>query len=221
MSWLEILWGMPLSVKVLGFVLLGMSLFSWAIIIHQYQYLGEISKKREHFDRMFWSGLNLQDYYDSLASKEEKDPVEEIFSSGYKTLFEESQENKQSSKERMIQCKSVMEISQKKWEMAHYNRLTWLATIASISPYIGLLGTVFGVIHTFQGLVSSQASSAALSAVAPGISEALGMTALGLVVAIPATMAYNRLMLWLEDMVCHYRLFQEEFMVLVRKYGAN
>ena len=75
--------------------------------------------------------------------------------------------------------------------------------------------------HVFQGLVATQANNTALSAVAPGISEALGMTALGLVVAIPATMAYNRLMLWLEDMVCHYQLFQEEFLVLVRKHSAN
>ena len=69
--------------------------------------------------------------------------------------------------------------------------------------------------------MGGRANTTALSAVAPGISEALGMTALGLVVAIPATMAYNRLMLWLEDMVCHYQLFQDEFMVLVRRYGAS
>ncbi|MEC8882336.1 MAG: MotA/TolQ/ExbB proton channel family protein [Pseudomonadota bacterium] len=221
MSWLMIVWNMPLSVKILGLVLLAMSFFSWAIIINQYQYLGGVAKKREQFDRAFWSGLNLQDYYESLELRQEKDPVEEIFSAGYKTLFEVTQAKRQSFQERLVQCKSVMEIAQKKWEMRHYNRLTWLATIASISPYIGLLGTVFGVIHTFQGLVSSQASSAALSAVAPGISEALGMTALGLVVAIPATIAYNRLMLWLDDMVCHYQLFQEEFMVLVRKHGSD
>lgn len=221
MSWLAILWNMPLSVKVLGLILLVMSLFSWAIIINQYQYLNTVARKREQFDKAFWSGLNLQDYYESIAAKNEKDPIEEIFAVGYRTLFEMTQEQKQSFQERLVQCKSVMEIAQKKWEMHHHNRLTWLATIASISPYIGLLGTVFGVMHVFQGLVSSQANSTALSAVAPGISEALGMTALGLVVAIPATMAYNRLMLWLEDMVCHYQLFQEEFMVLVRKHGAS
>ena len=221
MGWLAIIWNMPLSVKVLGLVLLGMSLFSWAIMINQYRYLTIVDKKREQFDKTFWSGLNLQDYYETVSSKYDMDPVEEIFSAGYKTLYEVESSQRQSFGERLEQCKSVMSIAQKKWEMRHYNRLTWLATIASISPYIGLLGTVFGVIHTFQGLVSSQASSAALSAVAPGISEALGMTALGLVVAIPATIAYNRLMLWLEDMVCHYQLFQEEFMVLVRKHGSD
>ena len=219
MDWLGIIWNMPLTVKVLGIILLLMSLFSWAIMINQFRYLSMIDKKREQFDKAFWSGLDLQSYYESLQKKQLKDPVEEIFSAGYKTLFEGEAAQNQAFSERLIQCKSVMEIAQKKWEMCHYNRLTWLATIASISPYVGLLGTVFGVMHTFQGLVSSQAN-AALSAVAPGISEALGMTALGLVVAIPATMAYNRLMLWLEDMVCHYQLFQEEFMVLVRNHGT-
>ena len=221
MNWLAILWNMPLSVKALGLVLLAMSLFSWAIIINQTHYLSRLASKREQFDKAFWSGLDLQDYYESIAKKSEKDPIEEIFTAGYRTLFEMSQTQKQSFSERLEQCKSVMGIAQKKWEMHHHNRLTWLATIASISPYIGLLGTVFGVMHVFQGLVASQTNTTALSAVAPGISEALGMTALGLVVAIPATMAYNRLILWLEDMVCHYQLFQEEFVVLVRKHGAN
>lgn len=220
MSWLMVILNMPMSVKVLGMVLIGMSLFSWAIIINQYRYLDGIAKKRVQFDKNFWSGLDLQEYYEGLQSKAAIDPVEEIFSVGYRALFEEAESKRQTFQQRLVQCKSVMDISQKRWEMHHYNRLTWLATIASISPYVGLLGTVFGVIHTFQGLVSSQVGSAALSAVAPGISEALGMTALGLVVAIPATMAYNRLMLWLEDMVCHYQLFQEEFMVLIRKHAA-
>ena len=221
MNWLSILWNMPLTVKVLGLILLAMSFFSWAIIINQLRYLSQVSAKREQFDRAFWSGLNLQDYYESIASKNNKDPIEEIFTTGYQTLFDATQAQQQSFSERLDQCKSVMSIAQKKWEMHHHSRLTWLATIASISPYIGLLGTVFGVMHVFQGLVSTQANNTALSAVAPGISEALGMTALGLVVAIPATMAYNRLMLWLEDMVCHYQLFQEAFMVLVRKHGAS
>ncbi|HAV93654.1 MAG: protein TolQ [Legionellales bacterium] len=221
MNWLAILWNMPLTVKVLGLVLLVMSLFSWAIIINQYRSLNQVATKREQFDRAFWSGLNLQDYYESISQKSEKDPIEEIFTIGYRTLFDMTQAQQQSFAERLDQCKSVMSIAQKKWEMHHHNRLTWLATIASISPYIGLLGTVFGVMHVFQGLVATQANNTALSAVAPGISEALGMTALGLVVAIPATMAYNRLMLWLEDMVCHYQLFQEEFLVLVRKHSAN
>jgi biopolymer transport protein TolQ len=218
MNWMALIWNMPLTVKVLGMILLAMSVFSWAIMVHQYHYLTQIDQKREQFDKAFWSGLDLQAYYESLDKKRHKDPVEEIFTAGYQTLFDSGQQA-QALSERLVQCKSVMEIAQKKWEMHHYNRLTWLATIASISPYIGLLGTVFGVMHTFQGLVTSQANTTALSAVAPGISEALGMTALGLIVAIPATMAYNRLMLWLEDMVCHYQLFQEEFMVLIRRHS--
>jgi biopolymer transport protein TolQ len=201
-------------------ILLVMSIGSWAIAINQYRYLRCIARKREQFDQDFWSGLNLQDYYAAIAQKSKRDPIEEIFMEGYQSLFGE-QASHQSLSARLEQSKSVMEIAQKKWEMQHYSRLTWLATIASISPYVGLLGTVFGVMHTFQGLVASQAGGAALSAVAPGISEALGMTALGLVVAIPATMAYNRLMLWLEDIICYYQLFQQEFLVLVHQYGEK
>ena len=109
-----------------------------------------------------------------------------------------------------------MLIEQKKWELTVHSQLTWLATIASVSPYLGLLGTVFGVMHTFQGLLNANVQSS-LSAVAPGISEALGMTALGLVVAIPATVAYNRLMLWLDDLLDRQKLFQDEFVLLLEK----
>ena len=87
MSWLAILWNMPLSVKILGLILLMMSLFSWAIIINQYQYLNTVARKREQFDKAFWSGLNLQDYYESIAVKREKDPIEEIFAVGASHLI--------------------------------------------------------------------------------------------------------------------------------------
>ena len=116
----------------------------------------------------------------------------------------------------IVKVKDAMSIQMRKWELSVQNDLTWLATIASISPYLGLLGTVFGVMHTFQGLLSVN-TQATLQAVAPGISEALGMTALGLAVAIPATIAYNRYTVWVDVLVSSFQIFQDEFLLLLQK----
>ena len=212
-AWVDFLERMPASVQYLGLVLLLMSVCSWGLIVYKYLYFSRISRQYQQFEDNFWSGIDLGSYYQEIV--ETATPIEAIFCSGYGCLL--SSKRTTDIQSQVDQAKESMRIQQKKWEIDLYGRLSWLATIAAVGPYVGLLGTVFGVMHTFQGMLSAQDSSLSLLAVAPGISEALAMTALGLFVAIPATVAFNRLSIQLDGLTGRFELFQEEFLLLVRK----
>ena len=205
---------MPSSVFYLGLVLLLLSIVSWAIIVHKVYYFLKISIEYQRFETEFWSGVDLEYFYKD--KNENPNASEAIFCAGYGSL-QQDKKNNVDVETRITQAKESMLVAQRKWELGLYKQLTWLATIASVSPYIGLLGTVFGVMHTFQGLLGAENTQASLSAVAPGISEALAMTAIGLFVAIPATVAFNRLSVWLEHLCEQFALFQNEFILIVKK----
>ncbi|MEC8063839.1 MAG: MotA/TolQ/ExbB proton channel family protein [Pseudomonadota bacterium] len=211
----NLLEAMPWTVQILGAILIAMSVMSWTMIIQKYRSFYAMMRQYKEFEKVFWSGGDLEALYDTMSSRRKENPISAIFCTGYDTLTENQGE--QAEAERQIgQAKDAMQIQMKKWELTIHNDLTWLATIASISPYLGLLGTVFGVMHTFQGLLNTE-TQASLQAVAPGISEALGMTALGLVVAIPATVAFNRFTVWMDDLINYFQLFQDEFTLLLAK----
>lgn len=202
-------------VMIMMMVLVLMSISSWAIIIRNTVMFRALEQSLQVFEKRFWSGVDLQSFSESLKSKQHGlSPVERIFLAGYTGFSEKSSAD---VTELCKQCSALMDVARKKWEVGTYSQLAWLATIASVSPYVGLLGTVFGVMHTFQGIMSSN-TQAQLSAVAPGISEALGMTAFGLFVALPATVGFNRLSLRKDALVEHYGIFQDEFLVLIRKH---
>ncbi len=205
---------MPSSVFYLGIVLGVLSVMSWAIILYKYYYFLKTSMQFKRFEQEFWSGIDLASFY--AEKNENPNTGEAIFCAGYSSLQEDKKKGLHSS-ESIAQAKESMILEQKKWELGIYKQLTWLATIASVSPYVGLLGTVFGVMHTFQGLLNSENTQASLANVAPGISEALAMTALGLFVAIPATVAFNRLSVWFDHLTEQFQLFQEEFILVVKK----
>lgn len=216
---LEMLNSMPSSVFYLCVILGGLSMLSWAIIIQKIHYFMKISMDLQRFEAEFWSGADLVDLYQN--KKAQPNASEAIFCAGYGSLLL-ADNAQQDLKTRLNFARDNMQLQQKKWEHGLYRQLSWLATIASVSPYIGLLGTVFGVMHTFQGLISAaSASQASLAAVAPGISEALAMTAVGLFVAIPATIGFNRLSMWLEHLNEKFSLFQEEFILLVHKQSVS
>lgn len=206
------------QVMMLLLVLVVMSVLSWAIILNHAYYLWRVHHSHQEFESLFWSGIDLASFYDKLDHKRQKNPTEEIFCAGFSTLLSH-RSNLYSSEDRVSQCQTMMQLVQRKWSIKLQSQLAWLATIASVSPYVGLLGTVFGVMHTFHGLMQTQASTQ-LSSVAPGISEALAMTAFGLFVAIPATVAYNRLSMRLDGLLEYYAIFEKEFLVLVKKQRA-
>ena len=205
---------MPWTVQILGALLLIMSVMSWTMIIQKYRSFYGVMQQYKEFEKVFWSGGDLSGLYKTMSSRKKENPISAIFCTGYESLTEAQGEVE--AGRQIKQAKDAMQIQMKKWELTIHNDLTWLATIASISPYFGLLGTVFGVMHTFQGLLTAD-TQASLQAVAPGISEALGMTALGLVVAIPATVAFNRFTVWMDDLINYFQLFQDEFVLLLVK----
>ena len=194
-------------------VLVLMSVVSWAIIISHLWLFSNLKRQYKSFEKTFWSGVDLSHFYEQTKRNKVQSPIEEIFLAGFSGLTMQQSSSVSSNDGRLEQCKSMMALSQRKWEVGVHGQLTWLATIASVSPYIGLLGTVFGVMHTFQGILYSQ-SQAQLAAVAPGISEALGMTAFGLFVAIPATVAYNRLSLQMGTVLEYYQIFYIKFYLI-------
>lgn len=205
---------MPSSVLYLSLGLMVLSIISWAIIIHKVYYFSMISAQFRIFEQEFWSGTDLDRFYERTL--DHANAGEAIFSAGYGSLLQDKKQGLAFDNQ-IRHAKESMALQQRKWEAGMHAQLAWLATIASVSPYIGLLGTVFGVMHTFQGLLSGSGTQASLSAVAPGISEALAMTALGLFVAIPATVAYNRLSIWFEGLLDRFQLFQDEFILVVQK----
>ena len=208
-------YGMPLSVQILSAILLLMSIFSWAMILQKYRCFYGAMRQYKEFEKVFWSGGDLEELYNSMSERRKDNPISAIFCTGYDSLVD-SDDRQAEAEHKIGHARDAMQIQMKKWELSIYSDLTWLATIASISPYVGLLGTVFGAMHTFQGLLASQTQTT-LQAVAPGLSEALGMTALGLVVAIPATIAFNRLSVLMDDLLNNFQLFQDEFALLLAK----
>ena len=187
---------------------------SWMLILKKYKLLMVVKRQFSDFEKLFWSGGDLEGLYSRLSVQRKVSPINAMFCAGYDALADLEDTGAEGG--HVAKVKDAMGIQVRKWELSIQNDLTWLATIASISPYLGLLGTVFGVMHTFQGLLSVN-TQATLQAVAPGISEALGMTALGLVVAIPATIAYNRYTVWVEDLISCFQIFQDEFLLLLQK----
>ena len=207
----------PLVVRLICLSLFFMSTLMWAMTIYSAVELYYSSQKLRKFESFFWSGKGLDQYYQRL-SKSHKDGlsgIDAIFYSGYHALLQQSKQESSQPKSSKP-CQEAMSIMQTRLSIKAYSKLQWLATIATISPYVGLLGTVFGVMHTFQGLLTS-ATQNSLNAVAPGISEALATTALGLFVAIPAVIAYNRLSLHLDNLFISYEVFQKEFLQLANQ----
>ena len=172
---------------VIGILLLA-SIGSWVIIVEKWIVTNNALKEFFLFEQFFWSGESLKDIYDDLKAKEDLVGIESIFYEIYEdSIAQDSQElQKDDLSSKFIR---ISKVSLMRQEDLLESRISFLSTVASASPYIGLFGTVWGIMNSFRGL--AQTSQATLSVVAPGISEALIATALGLFAAIPALIAYN------------------------------
>ena len=199
-----------LLVKMVMLILLGMSIVSWAMIIKRYKILSKATKDAEAFEDKFWSGTDLAVLYQDV--KKRKDEImgtEEIFYSGFTEFARLRKTNADSPDFVMEGTGRAMRVSVAREVEELETNLPFLATVGSISPYIGLFGTVWGIMHAFIAL--GAVKQATLSMVAPGIAEALVATAMGLFAAIPAVMAYNRLSNTVGKLEHSYATFSEEF----------
>ena len=198
---------------VIGILLLA-SIGSWVIIVEKWIVTNNALKEFFLFEQFFWSGDSLNDIYDDLKAKEDLLGIESIFYEIYEDSI--AQDNKELQKDDLTaRFIRISKVSLMRQEDLLESRISFLSTVASASPYIGLFGTVWGIMNSFRGL--AQTSQATLSVVAPGISEALIATALGLFAAIPALIAYNFFVKRINTILNRYESFIEEFQNLLAR----
>ena len=173
-------------VKSVIIILLASSIFSWALIFDKYRLFRRIDKSTELFENKFWKSKSAEAFYKSLPGKTD-DPLTSIFQSA---MLELIKTKSKTSAIQIARVTRVVETSIDKQSRTVEKNFTYLATIGSTAPFIGLFGTVWGIMNSFQSIAISRNTSLAI--VAPGIAEALFATALGLLAAIPAVIAYNK-----------------------------
>ncbi|GLT17715.1 Tol-Pal system subunit TolQ [Vibrio zhanjiangensis] len=209
-SMLDLFLQASLLVKIVMLTLLGMSIVSWAMIIKRSKVLSKAAKGAEAFEDQFWSGADLAALYQNAKKrKDDLSGTEEIFYSGFTEFARLRKTNAESPDFIMEGTGRAMRVAVAREVDELETNLPFLATVGSISPYIGLFGTVWGIMHAFIAL--GEVKQATLSMVAPGIAEALVATAMGLFAAIPAVMAYNRLSNKVGKLEHTYATFSEEF----------
>lgn len=219
MSILTLIAGATLPVKAVMAILLITSLFSWWYIFIKVFTIKSAEKDADNFENAFWSGGDLNKLYEGIAANRRKPQgMAAIFEAGFKEYLR----HKQQRADGKVEISDVMEGARRAMR-ATYNRelddldahLPFLASVGSVSPYIGLFGTVWGIMNSFRGL--SNVAQATLSQVAPGIAEALVATAIGLFAAIPAVVAYNRFASSVDRLSVRYESFMEEFTNILQR----
>ncbi len=200
-----------LVVKFVMLLLMLASIISWTFIFQRSIFLKAARRAVVTFEDHFWSGTDLSKLYDGLAKRNvELQGLENIFHAGFREYTRLHQRPGIHAETLMEGVERAMRVAKAK-EMDKLERhLSFLATVGSTSPYVGLFGTVWGIMTSFRGLIGSS-QSATIAMVAPGISEALIATAMGLFAAIPAVIAYNRFSNSVEILANTYDTFQEEF----------
>ena len=171
-------------VKSVILMLIGCSIYSWAVIIEKFRLFKKINLESEEFEEKFWKSKSAETFYNSLPADVEN-PTALLFKDTMQSLLKAK--SKTNLNERMA---SILEVNIEKQISKIDKGFTFLATVGSTAPFIGLFGTVWGIMHSFQSIAISRNTSLAI--VAPGIAEALFATALGLLAAIPAVVAYNK-----------------------------
>ncbi|MGZ8984323.1 MAG: protein TolQ [Methylotenera sp.] len=216
MSIFTLVAGASLPVQSVLAVLIITSLFSWWYIFIKFFTIKRAEADAENFENSFWTGGDLNMLYEGLrAGRHKPQGMASIFEAGFKEYARHKQQTR-------MEVSDVMEGARRAMR-ATYNRelddldahLPFLASVGSVSPYIGLFGTVWGIMNAFRGL--SNVAQATLSQVAPGIAEALVATAIGLFAAIPAVVAYNRFASSVDRLSVRYESFMEEFTNILQR----
>lgn len=220
MSLFSLIAGASAPVQAVLVILLITSLFSWWYIFIKVATIKRAETESEEFENRFWTGGDLGKLYESVtAGRRKPQGMASIFEAGFKEFVRHKQQANTVAK---MDISNVMEGSRRAMRAA-YNRelddldahLPFLASVGSVSPYIGLFGTVWGIMNAFRGL--SSVAQATLSQVAPGIAEALVATAIGLFAAIPAVIAYNRFASKVDRLSVRYESFMEEFTNILQR----
>lgn len=202
-------------VQIVMLILLSASVLSWVIIVLKYKTLKQAKTEAIRFEDQFWSGINLSDLYQRVKRhSEEQTGIARIFQVGF-AEYVRVHKNSANPEMMLAGVQRSMKVAVTREEDALDAHLSLLATIGSISPYIGLFGTVWGIMRSFIALGAVEHASLAM--VAPGIAEALIATAMGLFAAIPAVIAYNRYAERVDKLANTYENFAEEFATILQR----
>lgn len=206
-------------VKVLMLFLMSVSVISWALIFQRAWYLKHMRNELERFSERFWSGVELAHLYRECESKsKELEGIWNIFLSGFREFARHRGRMSQDTQAILDAVRRCMQVALNKEMDRLEQHLGFLATVGSVSPYVGLLGTVWGIMSVLQAL--GQVQQASIAMVAPGISETLVATAMGLFAAIPAVVAYNRYRQQVDRILLEYDSFVDEFTGILFRQSA-
>lgn len=215
MSVWHLIWNASLIVQLVMLTLVVASIASWAVIFQRKAVYDKAQKANEAFENEFWSGGDLSALYQKVAERQNSDAgSESIFKAGFKEFTRLSTNHVEPAAIMQGVTRSIrVALNQEQAKLEE--TLPFLASVGSVSPYIGLFGTVIGIMTSFMGLANVH--QATLAVVAPGIAEALIATAIGLFAAIPAVLAYNRFSAKAESQLSQYETFADEFCSILHR----
>jgi biopolymer transport protein TolQ len=220
MSFLHLILGASLVVQLVMLLLLVASVISWTMIFRKWKSIQTAQNAANDFEKYFWSGGELGAIYDRVSAKRyNRSGMENIFEAGFKEFGRLKKQGGAKAAGVLEGAQRAMRVALAREMDALETHLSFLATVGSTSPYIGLFGTVWGIMNSFRALANVE--QAALSLVAPGIAEALIATAMGLFAAIPAVIAYNRFAHHVERLENRYDNFMEEFSNILQRYTSE
>ena len=206
-----------LLVQVIMALLAAVSIASWVMIFQRWRALDRIQLELNEFEDYFWSGIDLRELHRDLQDDSSLTGIETVFIAGF-TEFQRLSEQPNTDPDSIMQgVQRVMRVEVSREEERLEKHLAFLATVGSTSPYVGLFGTVWGIMNSFRSLANM--SQATLASVAPGISEALIATAMGLFAAIPAVIGYNRFSARVEVLMKRYEAFADELTSILFRHS--
>lgn len=215
MSLWALISGASVLVQLVMACLVLASMLSWWMIVQRAMYYNAARRAYSQFERQFWSGVDLAQLFRKSVAKPNVAGVESIFVAGFKEFSRLRQQSAADPEAVMQGAERAMRVAVAREEDKLERFLPFLATVGSTSPYVGLFGTVWGIMNAFRGLANVQ--QATLATVAPGIAEALIATAMGLFAAIPAVIAYNRFSARMDHMLGNYDTFADEFSSILHR----
>ncbi|HWU84654.1 MAG TPA: protein TolQ [Rhodocyclaceae bacterium] len=216
LSIIELVMHASMVVKLVMLLLLSVSFMSWYWIFRKGFAIRDARKRTNEFEREFWSGGDLNSLYqNAVNNRHETGAMERIFEAGYREFSKLRAQRGLDSATIVDGARRAMRATYQREIDDLEAHLAFLASVGSVSPYVGLFGTVWGIMHAFRGL--SSMATATLSAVAPGIAEALVATAIGLFAAIPAVVAYNRFAHDVDRVAVRFESFMEEFSNILQR----
>jgi len=220
LSLVSLVWQASLIVKLVMALLLLASVASWAVIIEKSRMVKQSIDAADAFESRFWSGGDLASMYRELAGDQTRSlGMAGIFEAGFREFGRVKKQAGATADHIIEGARRAMRVSQMREVDRLENNLAFLATVGSTSPYVGLFGTVWGIMNSFQSLGNVQ--SATLALVAPGIAEALVATAMGLFAAIPAVIAFNRYADKVSRLEVRFDTFTEEFSAILQRHAAQ